>query len=73
MGKRRNKVKNKKRLLISFVIAAGIIVIAVSAGYSLYVEKESKPVDPGSEEYISITVPAGTGTEIGRASCRERV
>ena len=63
MGKRRNKIKNKKRLLVTAVIIIGIIIIAVSAGYSLYAGKESKPVDPGSREYISITIPSGTGTE----------
>lgn len=62
MGKRRNKVKNRKRLLISIVIAAGIIVISAAAGYSMYMEKESRPVDPGSSEYISVTIPTGTGT-----------
>jgi UPF0755 protein len=63
MGKRRNKVKNRRRLLISSIVIAGIIIIAVSAIYSLYVGKESKPVDPGSKEYVSVTIPSGTGTE----------
>ena len=62
MGKRHNKVKNRKRLLLSIVIAAGILIIAVSAVYTLYVGNESKPVDPGSKESVSITIPSGTGT-----------
>lgn len=62
MGKRRNKVKNKRRFLISAVIAAGILVIALTAGYSVYIGQESNPVDPGSEELISVTIPSGTGT-----------
>ncbi len=62
MGKRRNKVKSRRRLMISIVIAAAIVVIAASAGYSMYVEKESRPVAPGSDEYISVTIPSGTGT-----------
>jgi len=63
MGKRRYKIKNKRRLLISSIITIGIIIIAVSAIYTLYMGKESKPVDPDSKEYISVTIPNGTGTE----------
>lgn len=62
MGKRHNKVKNKRRLLISIVIIAGIIIIAASAVYSLYIGNESKPMDPDSTEFISVTIPSGTGT-----------
>ena len=63
MGKRRNKVKNKSRLLISSVVVLGIVIIAVSVIYSLYMGKESKPLDPGSKEFISVVIPSGTGTE----------
>lgn len=62
MSKRRNTVKNKRRLLFSIIIFAGIAVIGISAAYSLYIGKESKPVSPGSEEYVSVTIPSGTGT-----------
>ncbi|MDD3168524.1 MAG: endolytic transglycosylase MltG [Eubacteriales bacterium] len=62
MGKRRNKVKNKRRLLISIVVIAGIILIAASAVYSLYIGNQTKPVDPDSTESISVTIPSGTGT-----------
>ena len=62
MGKRRNRVKNKKRFLISSIVTAGIIVVAIAAVYSLYVGKESAPVDPGSREHVSVTIPTGTGT-----------
>lgn len=63
MGKRRNKIKNKRRLLISIIIIIGAVIIAVSAAYSMYVGKESKPLDPGSKELISVTIPSGTGTD----------
>lgn len=63
MGKRRNKIKNRRRLLISIIIIIGAIIIAVSAAYSMYVGKESKPLDPGSKELISVTIPSGTGTD----------
>lgn len=62
MGKRHNKIKNKRRLLISSVITLGILIIAVSVIYTLYMGSESKPVDPDSKEYISVTVPSGMGT-----------
>lgn len=63
MGKRRNKIKNRRRLLISIIIIIGAVIIAVSAAYSMYVGKESKPLDPGSKELISVTIPSGTGTD----------
>ncbi len=62
MGKRRNRVKNKRRLFISAIIMAAAIIIAFAAVYSVYIGNGSKPVKPGSEEYISITIPSGTGT-----------
>ncbi len=63
MGKRRNKVGNKRRLLISIIILLGIVIITIAAVYTLYMGKESKPVQPGSKEYVTITIPTGTGTE----------
>lgn len=63
MGKRRNKIKNKRRLLISSVIILGVIIIALSVIFSMYIANESKPVDPDSKEYILVTIPSGTGTE----------
>jgi UPF0755 protein len=62
MGKRRNRVKNRRRLLISSIVTAGVIIIAIAAIYSIYVGKESAPVDPGSKESVSVTIPNGTGT-----------
>lgn len=62
MGKRRNKIKNKKRLFISTVVTLGIIIIAATAIFSLYLAKESKPVDPGSKKTVAVTIPEGTGT-----------
>lgn len=63
MGKRRNKVKNKGRLLISAVVMIGIIAIAASSLYTRYVEDKSEPVAAGSTEVISVTIPSGAGTE----------
>lgn len=63
MGKRRNKVGNKRRLLISIIILIGIAIIAIAAVYSLYMGRESKPVQPGSKDYVTVTIPTGTGTE----------
>lgn len=63
MGKRRNKVKNRRRLLISIIIFIGIIIIAIAAVYTLYMGEESKPAEPGSENYVTVTIPTGTGTE----------
>lgn len=62
MGNRRNKVKNRRRLLISIIIIIGIIIIAVAAMYTLYMGNESKPAEPGSKEYVTVTIPTGTGT-----------
>lgn len=62
MGKRHNKIKNKRRFIISFIVFAGIIIIAAATVFSVYMNKESKPVDPGSKEQISVTIPSGTGT-----------
>lgn len=62
MGKRRNKVGNRRRLLISIIIIIGIIIIAAAAVYTLYMGKESKPAEPGSKEYVTVTIPTGTGT-----------
>ena len=62
MGKRRNKVGNKRRLLISAIILIGIIIIAIAAVYTMYMGKESKPVEPGSKNYVTVTIPTGTGT-----------
>jgi UPF0755 protein len=63
MGKRRNKVGNRRRLLISIIIFLGIVIIAIAAVYTLYMGKESKPVEPGSKTYVTVTIPTGTGTE----------
>lgn len=63
MGKRRNKIKDTRRLLISIIIIIGIIIIAAAAAYSLYVGKESKPMEPGSKEMVSVIIPSGTGTD----------
>ena len=62
MGKRNNKVKSKRRLFISIIIMIGIIIIAAAAIYALYIGNESKPLDPNSNESISVTIPSGTGT-----------
>ena len=62
MGKRRNKVKSKKRLFLSAVILSGIIILIAASIFFLYMEKGGKPVDPNSTEWISVTIPTGTGT-----------
>ena len=63
MGKRRNKIKNKRRLVISAVVIAGILILAAVTIFSMYLGKETKAVDPGNKETIAVTIPAGTGTE----------
>ena len=63
MGKRRNKVGSRRRLLISTIILIGIIIIAIAAVYTIYMGKESKPAEPGSKNYVTVTIPTGTGTE----------
>ncbi|HWQ77986.1 MAG TPA: endolytic transglycosylase MltG [Anaerovoracaceae bacterium] len=62
MGTRRNKVKNRGRLLIGAVVVIGIIVIAASSLYTMYVDNKSKPVVPGSTDIVSVTIPSGSGT-----------
>jgi len=63
MGKRHKKIMNNRRLLISLIVLAGILILAITAVFTIYMNKESKPVDPGSKEQISIVIPTGTGTE----------
>jgi len=62
MGKRHNRVKNKSRFIISSVVFTGIIILAAATVFSLYLGKENKPVDPGSKESVSVTIPTGMGT-----------
>ena len=62
MGKRHNKVKSKTRLLISFVVVLGIIILAAAVIFSWYMGKESEPIDASNKETIAITIPSGTGT-----------
>jgi conserved hypothetical protein, YceG family len=62
MGKRRNKIKNKSHTLIAGIVAICIVFLAASGIYSLYAGSAEKPVDPGSKEYFSVTIPSGTGT-----------
>jgi len=63
MGKRRNKVKNKRRFLISIIVLTGMIIIAAAAAYTVYIGQESRPMKPGSEESVTVAIPSGTGTE----------
>lgn len=62
MGKRRNKVKNRRRLVISAIVLIGILILAAATLFSLYLGKESKAIDPSNKETIAVTIPAGTGT-----------
>lgn len=62
MGKRRNKIKNKTRLIISVVMFIGIIILGASIIFSLYLGNASEPMDPDNKEMVSITIPSGTGT-----------
>ncbi len=62
MGKRRNKVKNKRRLFFSTVIFIGIIILGAAMIFSLYMGNESKPADPDNNEMISVAIPSGSGT-----------
>lgn len=62
MGKRHNKVKSKTRLIISFVVVVGVLILAAAVIFSLYMGKESSPMDPNNKEAVTVTIPSGTGT-----------
>ena len=62
MGKRRNKVKNKKRLVFSIVILTATILLAAAALFSVYMNKAAEPVDPTNQETVAVVIPNGSGT-----------
>ena len=62
MGNRRNKTKNKRRLVISAVVILGIIILAAATVFSLYMGNASEPVDPDNKEMVSVNIPSGVGT-----------
>ncbi|QOX62728.1 endolytic transglycosylase MltG [Anoxybacterium hadale] len=62
MGKRRNKIKNKKRLIFSVVIIIATILLAAAAFFSVYLNKQSEPVNPDNEASVTVVIPNGTGT-----------
>lgn len=62
MGKRRNKVKSKKRFVFSVVILTATVLLAAAAFFSVYLNKQSDPVNPASQEAVTVIIPNGTGT-----------
>jgi len=62
MGKRRNRVKSRIRLMLSAAVLIVIMAVAVFSIYTAYVNTASEPVKPGSGELISVTIPSGAGT-----------
>ncbi|MBR0596645.1 endolytic transglycosylase MltG [Sinanaerobacter chloroacetimidivorans] len=62
MGKRRNKIKNKRRFIISSIIVTGIVILAGALIFSFYLNHESKPLQPENTESVLVVVPSGTGT-----------
>jgi len=62
MGKRRNRVKSRGRLLVGAGALIGIILVGAFSFYNMYMDRASEPVEPGSEEFISVTIPSGAGT-----------
>lgn len=62
MGKRRNKVKSKRRFVMSVIVFLGIIILAAAVFFSVYLGKESKAIDPDSKEFVAVIIPSGTGT-----------
>ena len=62
MGKRRNKIKNRRRLIFSVFIIAAMVLLAAAALFSVYLNKESRAVDPANQDMVAVNIPAGTGT-----------
>lgn len=62
MSKRRIKIKNMKRLMISSIVGIAVIVLACLMVFNLYISNEGKAIDPNNTELVTITIPTGTGT-----------
>ena len=62
MGKRRNKIKSRKRLIFSVFIITAMVLLATAAMFSVYLNKESRAVDPANQDMVAVNIPAGTGT-----------
>ena len=63
MSRRRNRVKNKARLVVSMVILLAVIGVSAYVGFNIYLARAAAPVDPFSANYVNVTIPSGASTE----------
>lgn len=55
------KRRNRKKIL-SFIVILGVIILAGYMILAVYLNNGSKALDPGNKDYVSVVIPAGTGT-----------
>jgi UPF0755 protein len=57
------RIRSKRRFLFFVAALALLLILASFAAFNSWIAKKSKPFDPGNSEYISISIPKGTGTK----------
>ena len=62
MRKKRNRVRNTGRLIISIIIFLIAVAACVVIGFNLYLNASSAPVNPSSTDYVNVTIPSGSST-----------
>lgn len=62
MGKRRNKIYDRKRLLIFILISFVVIVLLSACIFNFYLGNEGKAIDPNNTQLVNISIPSGIGT-----------